>query len=241
VTAVGFVVALPEEAAPLLGRKPAFGQSVRLPSGHWLSVCGAGPQNAKLAAEFLVSQGVDGLISWGCAGSLVEPLNPGHLLIPDRVIAADGAIFQPDPYWRNGIMAKLSSLPFSISALPLAESSTVVANQRDKRVLHSDTFCAAVDMETAAIAKSASEARIPFVALRAIADSSNMEIPHSVLSALNQRGDVRLPRLMLEILKSPGEIKRLINLGSAFKKAIETLSELSSILPQDLCLPTHKE
>lgn len=240
-TAIGFVVALPEEAAPLLGRKLAFGQSRRLASGHWISVCGAGPKNAQLTAQFLLSKGVDGLISWGCAGSLVEPLKPGHLLIPERVIAADDSIFYSSPNWRACIMALASSVPLSISTDPLAESPNVVASRKDKKHLHSSTLCSAVDMETASIAKVAAQAGIPFIALRAIADTSDMEIPHSVLASLNERGDVRIPRLMVEILKSPSEVKKLIQLGSAFKKAIETLGALASVLPKDLSLPSHQE
>ncbi len=63
---IGIVVALPEELPTLALKKipPSVLNSV-------LVICsGAGAENARKAAETLISNGATHLISWGCAAAL---------------------------------------------------------------------------------------------------------------------------------------------------------------------------
>jgi adenosylhomocysteine nucleosidase len=229
---LGILAALPDEARSLHHPRLGFGALAQLPGGHWLAVSGAGPANARLVATRLLEQGVAGLVSWGCAAALDPALIPGDLVLPERIQGIDGAILDCDPGWR-GRFAQAVSYRIEPSAGALAESPVVIARVAAKWALREATGALAVDMESAAAARAAQAAGIPFLAVRAIADTSAMKLPDAVMAALNPRGDVRLGALLGHTLRHPGQIAELIRLGRAFGAAMATLRAASALAGGD--------
>ncbi|MGZ8219796.1 phosphorylase family protein [Methylomagnum sp.] len=233
---LGLLVALPAEAQPLHPRKLDFTDLTQTAEGHHLIVSGAGSDNAQQAASRLVEQGVAGLISWGCAGALAPDLKPGDLIVPERIHGADGTGYATDTDWRRRFLQALSpAMP--IKRGQLAESRHVVPGPAEKQALFAATNAAAVDMESAAVARVAQSHGLPFLAVRAIADTSAMAMPAAVLVALNPRGDVRLGKLLAHLARHPAQVGELIRLGRAFGAAVGTLRRVRQAAGTDFCFP----
>ena len=222
---LGFVVALPGEARTLSPQRLDFEETLALPSGHWIGVSGAGPKRAHQAARRLLDQNVDALISWGCAGALEAGLQPGHLVVPERIVSADDEVFVPDPSWHQ---AFLETIPPSLKhhTGTLLESLTVIKTADEKGRLQRATGALAIDMESAAIARLAKAEHLPFLVIRSIADHASMTFPEAINRSLNPRGDVNIGPLLLELLRRPQDLKGLIQLGRSFSLAMTTLKRV---------------
>ncbi|MFN7174685.1 MAG: hypothetical protein ACK4MT_08280, partial [Thermaurantiacus tibetensis] len=81
-TRVGIVCGLASEAAAL-----------GLPG---VAVSGARPEMAEAHARRLAAEGAEALLSVGLAGALAPGLAPGDLLVPARVVTAEGRGFEAD-------------------------------------------------------------------------------------------------------------------------------------------------
>lgn len=231
----GLIVALPEESRSLGLRLTRGNDPVRV-GGASVLVGGAGPDNARRAAERLLEAGADGLISWGCAAALHPSLRPGALLLPGRIIGCDGAALEADRDWHRRLGAALAAAKISYGSGDLAESRSIVATVENKRALATRSGAHAVDMESAAVARAARAANKPFVAIRAVADPAEMAVPSTVLHAMNADGKVDLRRLLLALCARPGELPALIRLGMHFSAALAALRGVHGVAP-DFLLP----
>jgi adenosylhomocysteine nucleosidase len=91
-------------------------------------------------------------------------------------------------------------------------------------------------MESAAVARVAASAGLPFLVVRAVADHAGMSLPAAVLHALDGRGDVALPRLLGYAIRQPAQFVELARLGRAFGAAAATLRRVRALAGDDLCL-----
>ena len=84
-------------------------------------------------------------------------------------------------------------------------------------------------MESGAVARVAQEAGVPFMAVRAIADSADMAIPQGSLGALDEFGELNLLRLFKGLIRHPLELFDMIRLGWNFRAAQVTLSKVARL------------
>lgn len=231
---VGIVVALPEELSTLTSSKLRQGECRRF-GNNWIAYGGAGPINAAKAARTLLEKGAQRLMSWGCAAGLSSQLKPGDLLIPTRIIAADHN-YAADGNWTADTIRSLSPI-LPVHEGHLFTSDTLISHSREKQRIHQQSQAMALDMESTAIAEVASQALVPFLAIRVIADPVEMNLPQAVQHALNADGRVELPKLLRYLLLHPAEISGLIRLGLHFHAARKTLK----LVARQLSLPEpHK-
>lgn len=217
---VGFVVALPEELATLTSIKLKQGDCRQIGT-HWVAYAGAGFQNAATAAQLLADKGVQCLISWGCAAGLAADIKPGDLLLPSQI---DNGAQQFDTDSR--LSASLcQTLPNTIRIRTgkLYSCDRLISGSLEKQRIHQQTGSMGLDMESAAIAEVALRAKLPFMAVRGIADPVGQTLPNAVTQALNTQGRVELPKLLHYLFWHPVEIKALIQLGLHFHAAQKAL------------------
>lgn len=241
----GIVVALPEELITLTSKRIDKGHCVFIGDRLLVTCSGTGAQNAQSSAELLVAKGATQLISWGCAAALEPSLKSGDLTLADRLLDADDNEIAVSPDWHRYTKNLLSGDPARTSpSLPspenrqaidiqtglLAESKTLVSSSQEKKQLHSTTSAIALDMESVAIAKIAHRHKLPFLAIRAIADPANMDLPKAVAYAMNDQGDIILGRLLLFLALHPLELPGLIKLGLHFNKAKRSLKRAAGHL-----------
>jgi len=213
---------MPAEARTLTRRLIPFGGEVCLREGVFLYLGGVGPTRSRLAAEALLGRGADALLSWGSAGGLVSNLPPGSLVLPKTVIAADQTAYPVDMKWH---------------ADPMAESPAVLARPAEKKALFRRSGAIAVDMESAAVAAVAQKAKIPFMIIRAIADTVDRTVPQSILAAVDGFGRLRFFELLKGIVKRPTELLALVQLARDFRAACASLAAVARLTGGNFLAP----
>ena len=194
---LGIVTGLPREAKILRGAA--------------LVRCeGPGPAAAGRAAAALIAAGADTLMSFGVAGALDPRLVPGDLVVATEVITPDGRHYPAE--------AQISGIRGAILT-----RDTPVADVEQKCRLFEQTGAIAVDMESAAVAACALAAGIPFMAVRAIADSARRTIPRAAIDALRPDGTTDYRAL----LARPGDWWGLLALGRDWRRAQRTLRDVA--------------
>ena len=233
---LGIIVALPEELKSLTTQTIQTGSSIKLKDDVYLFLSGVGPKRAGEAATLLVEQGVGALLSWGCAAGLVSNLKPGNLLLPERIHSGNGIVFKVDGGWHNRLYELLSG-KIHIHKGSLLEHDQLITDPEDKKLLYKASQAIAADMESATIAKVAQNNKLTFLAVKAIADTSNRRIPQCVLNSLDPRGQVRRRVLIKNAMLHPCDWIALVQLGQQFKAANKTLKQVAAISPNDfLCV-----
>jgi adenosylhomocysteine nucleosidase len=125
-------------------------------------VCGGiGAEAARRASEAVIKlYRPETLISAGLAGALDSQLKVGQIFLAGRVIdAKDGSSTQ---------VGSGSGILISVASVASAEQKSRLANAYGAQ---------AVDMEAAAVAVSARQHELGFVAIKAISDASDFEMP----------------------------------------------------------------
>lgn len=233
---VGVVAALPAEGQCLSSRKLCPGGSVSLAGALQLQLAGMGPDRAHRAAKHLLAAGAKALVSWGVAGGLAPQLKAGTLLLPETVQTAKGQVYCTDSHWRQTLIQCLDdSLPLSCEALQHTE--TVLSLPREKADLYQQTRCVAADMESAAVARLAAEAQVPFLVIRAIADPAHAALPTSALQALDPNGRFQPFTFVTSLLRHPQDLLGLWQLGGYFRAAKTTLCTLAARTGPTLLAP----
>ena len=203
----GFVTGIDREAA-------------LIPSPHPVLCSGADSKRAETAAMTLLDLGCDLLVSFGLAGGLAPGLRAGTLLAPSEIIAPDGQRF-----------ACASSFQFA-NALrtPMAGSDNLLSTPDQKTLLHARTNAVAVDMESHAVARMAHKRGIPFLALRAVADTAELALPAFIADATTPEGKTRVGAILMGLLKEPAALPDLIRLARASDKAFAALKAALPVL-----------
>jgi len=230
---LGIVAALPAEAKCLAGwpdKYDVLDASSQIPSRHTdkplLFISGIGSEAARDGAVCLVGQGATALLSWGCAGALSSKLEPGDLLLPEIILAEEGQLFHTHEIWRKRLTEQLTDT-LKWHKDMLVESSRMVSGHEDKQSLASTSGAIAVDMESAAIGRVASQAGIPFMVIRAVADTVDEKLPSCISEAMSDRGQIQMRRLFPSLILQPVLWPKLIRLGRHFHAATRILKFVS--------------
>lgn len=224
---IGIIVAMPEELTTLTTKKIAKGQCEFIDKTVIVTCSGIGRDNATKAAELLISKGVKGLISWGCAGALALDLKPGALLFPEKILMTTGQTVNPTQNWLAHIKKNLPIVHRSVS---LVESLTLIETCEDKKSLYQQTEAVAVDMESAAIVQAAEKAGIASLVIRTIADSVTLNLPSAFSDSLNKEGEIVLTRLLRYLVAHPQQLPALIKLKLHFNAAKNKLKAVAEHL-----------
>ncbi len=165
---------------------------------------GGGVTGAHDAAVKLCNLGVTALISFGLAGGLDPLLAPGTILRP-RGVSSAGSQFAVDPEL--------------LDAFGGANCETVLAGERvvcsaaEKSSLFTASGASAIDLESGAVARVATNAGLPFAVLRAIADPAWVSLPNIVESALDSTGRIRFGVILRHAIRSPRDVSAFVALG----------------------------
>lgn len=188
---IGFVTGLAAEARLLRGvRRVGIG--------------GGLPAGARAAAERLVAQGAQALVSFGLAGGLDPSLTPGTIVIPAEIVV-ETVHFATD--------ATLGGFFGGITHGAIVQTDAVLATVAEKAAVFAATGAVAVDLESGAVAQVARLYGLPFTALRAVCDPAGRDLPPAALAALDNAGAIGLLRVLGSLLAQPGQIGALIVLA----------------------------
>jgi adenosylhomocysteine nucleosidase len=175
-----------------LGIVTGLTAEARLARPLGLALAGGGlPDGAEAAAEWLVTQHVDALVSFGLAGGLDPALRPGDVVVAETVREQD-RVYATDPR---------VSARFGARGGMLLAGTAVVADAGEKARLFASTGAVAVDLESGAVARVAARHGLPFAVLRAVCDPAHRTLPPAVLLALNGRGAIGAWRVLASVAR----------------------------------------
>jgi len=161
-------------------------------------------------------------VGMGVAGALTDELTPFDILVARRVIDASSEAPAPD----GELSARALALPGSReAALVTARGPVVSRGAREALAASSgETGPAAVDMESAAWAREASDRRIPYAILRVISDGAADELPGYLSECMDSNGSIRRSSVALRALTQPGSIRSLLKMRSRVREASARLA-----------------
>jgi adenosylhomocysteine nucleosidase len=182
-----------------------------LKNTQFMAAAGGGtPQGAATAAQNLIAQGAEALISFGLAGGLNPALKPGTIIIPAQInnTPCDAAL----NLWLGGATCQ-----------NLYAGTTIAVTREQKATLFATTNADAIDLESGAVVTAAQAAQIPFACLRAIADPATRTLPPAALIALNFNGEIALGPILASLARNPLQLPALIALATDAAKARKAL------------------
>jgi adenosylhomocysteine nucleosidase len=232
---LGIITAVTAEARTLTKEPIPRGELIYLPGGAMLIVSGMGPTWAARTSRALLDKGATALLSWGSAGGLASKVSPGSLILPKTVIASDRSLYPVDRPWHEGLCNRLRGR-VGFHTEPLIESSRVVRTPAEKATLFRETGAVGVDMESAAVAATAQEAQVPFMAVRAVADSADTTIPESILNAVDEFGRLNFFKLIQGLVKDPTEVLALVRIARDYRAAKRTLAAVARLAGNDFLI-----
>jgi len=224
---LGIVVSLPRELKSLTRQTIPVGDWRAITDSTLVALSGIGAERAYTAGAVLVSQGAKALLSWGCAAALDDRVCPGCLILPERIIGANGEIHRVDTKWHQRLYQALEA-KHPVRTDTLVESDAIMKTSAQKRALAKRTQAAATDMESAAQARLAKEHGLPFMAIRAIVDTASTDIPENVLKALDPEGNINLWKLLTGTM--PADWIKIVRLGLQFNAAQRTLKKTRKLV-----------
>jgi adenosylhomocysteine nucleosidase len=198
-----------------------------------LAISGMGLSAAARGAQALIEAGAGALVSWGMAGGLDPTLTPGTIFLPGEVISLEGTAIMTAPEWRGrlgeAIAARLARHGQPVTEGRLLSSPRSVGALADKAALFAKTNAAAVDMESLAIAQTAREHKVPFIAVRVIVDGAGDSLPRAVSAAADNEGHLQMWRLLGALARAPADLGSLIRLGRRYRAASRSLAAIARL------------
>ncbi len=191
-------------------------------AGFMVQAGGGTPLGAERAAQALVKQGAQGLISFGLAGGLKPHLAPGSIVVPPAIM--EGKFTYVCDY---ALMAFLGGSTGS----PMLAGMKIATTAHEKALLYRRNHPVAIDLESGAVARVAAAKGLPFAVLRAVADPAERDLPLAAATALKEDGSVDLPKILLSVLRKPGQIPGLLSVGRDAKAARAALLARVEKLP----------
>ncbi len=188
-----------------------------------LRIMGVGPSIAKATANAMIEAHEPRLVVCiGLAGALSRALGAGDLVVPERVIdSVTGGVFErPTSSWSSGCLLTIDR---------------IVTRPEDKAALHARFEAAAVDMESAAVAKACEGRGVAWLCVRAISDTADQRLPAKVGRLVNADGTPNLGRAIGHALTHPHDLRALVRLGRHTRRAAAALADaLPGLIKQAL-------
>ena len=235
-TRVGVVIAMASEVPSFSGQTPLAGIVTPQDGGDLLILSGIGAERAQSAAQRLLQHGATALLSWGSAAALDARLRPGHIVLPNAIVGTDGVRLSVDLDWQQPVRQCLAD-KVPVSSAAVAESRGVLKGTADKAALAYKSGAGAADMESASVARVAQSAGVPFLAVRAIADSLGMAVPAWLLQRLDLLGKPPVKALCIGLARNPADILTLARLARAFRAAMQALASVKTYAAAELQRP----
>jgi adenosylhomocysteine nucleosidase len=164
------------------------GASVRL------ILTGVGPARAAALSAFEGISGSSAVIGAGVCGSISAGLSPGEILVSSRILDDSGEAPAPSAgLVSRAVAAGASPATFVTVSKPLVSSNE--KREAAERLRSGGPVAAAVDMESAAWARAATRLGVPYVILRAVADTFEESLPSFLADCVDGSGSIDRARV----------------------------------------------
>jgi len=182
-------------------------------------VGGGHAQPLAVALEREIERGAYGIMSFGIAGGLTEDLSAGTCVVA-RNIVTRSATWPVHAAWSNAIA---SVLPDALHA-DIAGVDAIVSKPQERESLRRVTGAVIVDTESHIAARIAANHRLPFAALRVVADSARRTLPPVAHVALRSDGKINHLAVLRSLARAPRQFGSLARTAVDARIAFRSLS-----------------
>ncbi|WP_420346795.1 hypothetical protein [Pelagibius sp.] len=198
-------------------------------SSRQITVVCAGADSARAVqlAEDLVAGGATALLSFGIAGALHPALAVGDLVLAKGVRSPSGQHHSCHDDWHRTLHVRLHKGPAALHSGTIYGSTETLLTVAQKSRAHSTSACLAVDMESHAVAAVADRAGLPFLALRAIADTAGDALPALAARAVTPEGTADWQAALSGLARRPGDLPSMLRLAGRTRRALASLEAVS--------------
>jgi len=199
-------------------------QEARIAAGPGMTViCSSSdPQQLRALLTVFDPTTIRGVISFGVAGGLDPSLRSGDVVVATEVMAGD-ARWLAGLSLNDNLVSGIALGRRRVVRGGLAGVEEVVVARARKAALRSHTGAAAVDMESHIAAAYATEAGLPFAAVRVISDPADRSLPALAQSAIKPNGDIDLRSILRGVVRNPRTLSALVSMGIDFNRALKSL------------------
>ena len=194
--------------------------------GARVRCAGAHASRAAEHARALIDAGCEALLSFGIAGGLDPAHAPGSVIVAESVVYSDGERLQAHAPWADSLCAVTAA-----RRATLAASDHPVLGVQDKARLFNETGAACVDMETGAVARVAHDARLPWLALRCVADPAGRALPPWLTEVVGADGRIRPQKALAGLIGRPHDFPQMIRIGADSRRAMAALRRVALLAP----------
>lgn len=184
------------------------------------AVTGAHPARAEPCAQDLIARGAQALVSFGLAGGLDPALRAGDVVVSATVTTGEDA-WTGDARWAEQVRTRWAIARTHQG--PILNANAVMSTPHEKAAAFVRTGAVAVDMESAGVAHGAAAADLPFIMVRAIADTAAHRLPAYAATAIDSQGQTRIGPVLRGLARDPASLTALLSLASASRRAFAAL------------------
>ncbi len=204
-------------------------------TGRWqgrplfLLCTGIGPERARKAVQpLLADRPFSAMVSIGYAGALKSGLRVGEIVIPEEIrgvppLAEES--FKPEEALFQKACRAAGSSQCTFSTDRAITTSRVICGSREKDHLGKRYRAGSVEMESAALARCARQAAVPFLVVRVILDEVTFTLPEG-MQVFQWWRKKQLGRLLLHALAHPVKLARLLMVWQRTGRASSQLDGL---------------
>ncbi|MEP2943348.1 MAG: hypothetical protein ABJL18_09440 [Hyphomicrobiales bacterium] len=186
---------------------------------------GSSSERAREAAERLVNEGCDKLISFGIAGGLDPALGVGDVVFSNHVVTTMDESYGTKPKGKiekPTLRAGSRTVKGSICGV-----DSIAFTPQDKTKLFAATKAACADMESHAVARTAIKNNLAFFAIRAISDASRDTLPAFVANGVDASGQPQIMPILKGLAANPFSLPLLLTLKKNTDTALNALETAS--------------
>lgn len=190
-----------------------------------LRITGEGPRNAARATQTLLDSVMpSAVVVVGVAGGLTPDLPFGGLLVAREVRDGDLPVPAPDLRW----LARIPDVPGVYGGTIISRGSMLCTRESKASVRTGlrKGESAAVDLETAAVARVAAHRGVPYIAVRAICDTAGESLPLDFNRFRDDSGRIDRIKVARHALVRPGLFVPLWRLRRRVALCAENLARL---------------
>jgi adenosylhomocysteine nucleosidase len=218
----------PSPSWPLIGEGTLAGKRVLV------ARTGMGSARAQEATAVLIQHyNPEAILSIGFAGSLVDGLRAGHLVIARQVCALPEPLPEGPLAASNGLACDPALVELAVAAarqrkLAFSEGTSLTVSQvigqpEVKRRIGASLPVEMVEMESYWVGRVAADQGIPFLAARVILDELGDRLP-DLPNTVDETGAVARGRALRQFLSRPRELPALTRLAISARRASQRLA-----------------
>jgi adenosylhomocysteine nucleosidase len=180
---------------------------------------GVGWKGSRAVLGSLLKEKPDLCISSGLAGGLNSELDIGAIVVAREVLLLNGARKLTSPR----LLVNLAEEVGAKSVRTFLTNAQVVTAAKSKRSMAE--FGDVVEMESFHVLKSARDAQVPALSVRAISDTVDEDLPLDFGCAIKADGQISYGRLLLQVGTHPQRVPAMIRFGKRSEKAAQNLAD----------------